>query len=116
MFLGTTVGNDGVSEELVKFWVFLDGHEDASWHNSGLLEALGVVAGQLEDFSGEVLEDGSEVDWSSSSDSLGISALSEESGDSAHWEVETSSGRSRGLLGGSCLSFSLAFACDSHFD
>ena len=44
VLLGTTVGDDGVAEELVKFWVFLDGHEDASWNNPALLHLLGVVS------------------------------------------------------------------------
>ena len=108
MLSSTTVGNDGVAEELVKFWVFLDGHEDASWNNPALLQLLGVVTGQLKNLSGEVLEDGGEVNWGASSDSLGVSALSEESSDSSDWEVETSLARSRGLLGASCLSFSLS--------
>ena len=91
MFTGTTVGDDGIGQELVKFWVFLDGHEDASWDYSSLLHVLGVVSGQLEDFSSQVLEDGGQVDWGTGSDSLGVSALSEESGDSSDWEVEASS-------------------------
>jgi hypothetical protein len=77
---------------------------------------LGVVAGQLEDFGGEVLEDGGQVHWGAGADSLGVSALSEESGDSSDWEVETSLAGSGGLLAASCLSLSLSLSTDGHFE
>lgn len=115
VFLGTTVGNDGVAQELVEFRILLDGHEDASRHNSGLLEGLGAVSREFEDFSSQVFEDSGEVNWSSSSDSFGVSSLLEESSDSTNWEVETGLAASAGLLGAFCLSFSLSFSSDSHF-
>ena len=61
-----------------------------SGHNSGLLVVLGSVTGELENLSSEVFEDGSEVNWSTSTDSLGVSSLLEESGDSSNWELKAS--------------------------
>ncbi len=63
-----------------------------SWHNSGLLVVLSGVACELEDLSCEVLKDGGKIDWGSGSDSLGVSSLFEESGDSSDWELKTGSG------------------------
>ena len=114
MLFGASVGDDGIAEELVEFRVFLDGHEDASGDDAALLQLLGVVAGQLQDFCGQVLEDGSQVDWGAGSNSLGISALSQESGDSSDWEVEAGLGGPRSLLDGSCFSFCFSFSTDGH--
>ena len=63
-----------------------------SWDDSCLLVILGGVTGELEDLSGEVLKDGSKVDWGTGSDSLGVSALFQESGDSTDWELKSGSG------------------------
>ena len=68
----------------------------------------------LEDLSNEVLKDGSEVDWSSDSNSISVSSLFEESGDSSDWEGESSLGRSGALSGLSGLSFSFSFSSFSH--
>ena len=90
----TSVSDGGASEKLVELLIVADGELDVSWHNSALLVVLGGVSGELEDLSGEVLKDGSEIDWGSSSNSLGVSSLSEVSGDSSDWELKSSSGRS----------------------
>ena len=52
-------------------------------NNSALLVVLGGVTGELEDLSGEVLKNGSEIDWGTGSNSIGILSLLEESGDSS---------------------------------
>jgi len=99
MHLGTSVGDDGISEESVELGVLLDGEVDASGHNSALLHLLSGIAGELEDLSGEVLENGSEVHGGTVTNSLGESSFLEESGNSSDWEVETSSLGSGLLLG-----------------
>lgn len=88
----TTAGNGGVGHQLVEFLVVSDGELDVSGDNSGLFVVLGGVTGELEDLSSEVFEDGSEVDWGTSTNSLGESALLEESGDSSNGELESSLG------------------------
>ena len=52
-------------QELVQFFVVSDGELKMSWDDSCLLVVSGSVTSQLQDFSGQVLEDGSQVDWSS---------------------------------------------------
>ena len=87
----TSGGDGGSVEKLVELLVVLDGKEDVSGDNSASLVVLGGVTGELEDLSGEVLKDGSEVDGGSGSDSLGVSSLLEESGDSSDGELESGS-------------------------
>lgn len=88
----STASDGGVGHELVELLVVSDGELNVSGHDSGLLVVLGGVTGELEDLSGEVLKDGSEVHGGTSANSLGESALLEESGDSSNGELESSLG------------------------
>jgi hypothetical protein len=60
----TTLGDCDVSEKLVQFLIVADGQLEMTGDDTGLLVVTGGVTGQLEDFSCEVLKDGSEVDGS----------------------------------------------------
>jgi hypothetical protein len=99
-----------VSEKLVQFLIVSDGELEMTWDDTGLLVVTGGVASQLEDFSCEVLKDGSEingstwkslinarsngkVEWLTSTDTLSVVALAEETMDTTDWECETSLGR-----------------------
>ena len=83
-----------------------------SGDDSGLLVVLGSISGELENFCGEIFEDGSKIDGSTSSDSFGVSSGLEESGDSSDGELKTCLSGSGNLLGRCCLALSLAaFAC-----
>jgi len=86
-----------------------------SGDDSGLFVVLSGVSGQLQDFSSQVLENGSQVDGGSGSDSVAVSAALQESVDSSDGELESSSRRSRSLLRSSGFSLSLSFSSDSHF-
>ena len=88
----TTGGDGNILHKLGEFLVVSDSELDVSWDNSRFLGVLGGVTGELEDLSGEVLKDGSEVHWGTGSDSLGVSSLLEESGDSTDWELKSGSG------------------------
>ena len=87
----STGSDGGVSHESGKLFVVSDGELDVSWDNSASFVVSGGVTGELEDLSGEVFEDSSEIDWGSSSNSLGVSSLSEVSGDSSDWELKSGS-------------------------
>ena len=93
----SSVSDGGVSHQSVKFLIVSDGEEDVSWDNSGLLVILSGVSGQFQNFSSQILQDGSQVDWGSGSDSVAVSSRLQESVDSSDWELKSSSGRS-GLL------------------
>ena len=88
----TTGGDGGILKESVELLVVSDSELDVSGDDSGLLGVLGGVTGELEDLSGEVLKDGSEVDGSTGTNSGGRSVLLEESSDSSNGELETGSG------------------------
>jgi len=86
----TTSSDSGVGEESVQFLVVADSELDVTGNDSGLLVVLGGITSELEDLSGEVLKDGSEVHGGTSTDALSEAASLEEAGDSADGELETS--------------------------
>lgn len=59
----TTLGDCDVSEKLVQLLVVADGELQVTWDDTGLLVVTSSVTSQLEDFSSQVLENGSEVNW-----------------------------------------------------
>lgn len=88
----TSVGDGSVGEEFVQLFVVSDGQLDVSWDDSGLLVVSGGVTGELKDLSSQVFEDGSKVHWGTGSDSLGVSSLLKESGNSSNWELKSGLG------------------------
>ena len=86
----TTLSDGNSREELVQFLVITDGELEMSWDDSGFLVVTGGVTSQLEDLSSEVLEDGSQVDGSTSTDSLGVVSLAKESVNTTNRELKTS--------------------------
>ena len=104
----TTGGNGGTTHKLVELIVVSDGHLDVSGDDSGSLEILSGVSGELEDLSGEVLKDGGEVDGGAGAHAGGILALAEVAADTADGELQAGLGAAAGgLLGAAAtLSFS----------
>lgn len=90
----TTRGDGHVVQQLVELLVVSDGELDVSGHDSVLLVVSRSISGELEDLSSEVLKNGGEVDWGTSSNSLSVSTLSQMSVNSTNRELETSSERS----------------------
>ena len=72
----TSFSNGGVGQELVEFLVVSDGQENVSWDDSGLLVVLGSVTCEFQDFSSQVFENGGEINWGSSTDSLSVVSVS----------------------------------------
>ena len=73
----TTLGNSDVTQKLVQLLVVSDGKLKMSGDDTGLLVVTGGVTGQLENLSSEILENGSKVDGSAGTDTLGVVALAE---------------------------------------
>ena len=111
----TTLGDGDVAEKLVQLLIVADGELEVTGNDTGLLVVASGVASKLEDLSSQVLKDGSEVDGSAGTDTLGVVALAEETVDTTNGERETSLGRAglRVGLGARGLSARLAA---SHFD
>ena len=88
----TAGSNSGVAEESVEFLIVADGQLDVSWDDSGLLVVLGGVSSEFKDLGGEVFKNCSEVNWGTSTDSFGVSAVLQETGNTTNWELKTSLG------------------------
>lgn len=97
----TTLGDGDVSEQLVQLLVVADGELQVAGNDTGLLVVAGGVTGQLEDLSGQVLEDGSEVDGGTGTDTLGVVTLAQVAVDTTDGELETGLGGARGRVLGS---------------
>jgi hypothetical protein len=98
----TTLGNGDVAKKLVQLLIVPDGELKVTGDDTGLLVVTGSVTSQLEDFSSEVLEDGSEVDGSTGTDTLSVVALAEET-------VDTTNGESETRLGGTAVQCQTVF-------
>lgn len=89
----TTLCNGNVSQQLVQLLIVADGKLEMTGNDTSLLVVTGGVASQLEDFSSEVLENGSKVNGGTSADALSIVALAEKTVDTTNGEGQTSLGR-----------------------
>jgi hypothetical protein len=88
----TTLGDGDVTQKLVQLLIVADGELEVTGNDTGLLVVTGGVTSQLEDFSSEVLENGSEVDGSTGTNTLSVVALAEQTVDTTNGEGQTSLG------------------------
>ena len=88
----TTLGDGDVTQELVQLLIVTDGELKVTGNDTGLLVVTGGITGQFEDFGSEVLEDGSQVDGSTGTDTLGVVALAEQTVDTTNGEGQTGLG------------------------
>lgn len=108
----TTRGNSDLTEELVQLIVRADGKLEVTGRDGLLLVVSSSVSGQLEDFSSEVLKDGSQVDGGARTSTLGVVALAEETMNTTDGELESGLLRTRsGLVGIFLASFTLSHCC-----
>ena len=88
----TTLGNGDSREEFVEFLVITDGELEMTGDDPGLLVVTGSIASELKDLSSEVLHDGSEVHWGTSTYTLGIVSLAEKAVNTSYRELKSSPG------------------------
>ena len=72
----TTLGNCDMTQKLVQFLIVTDGQLKMTGNDTSLLVVTSSISSKFEDFGCEVLEDGCEVDWSTSTDTLSVVTLS----------------------------------------
>lgn len=89
----TTLGDGDVTQELVQLLIVADGKLQVTGDDTGLLVVTGGVTSQLENLSSEVLENSSEVDGGTGTDTLSVVALAEQTVDTTNGEGQTSLGR-----------------------
>jgi hypothetical protein len=85
----TSLSNGDTSEELVQLFIVTDGQLQVSWDDSCLLVVTGGIASQLEYFSSQVLHDGSEVHWGTSTDAFSIVAFAKKTVDATNRELKS---------------------------
>lgn len=88
----TTLGDGDVTQELVQLLIVADGELEVTGNDTGLLVVTGGVTSQFENFSSEILEDSSQVDGSTGTDTLGVVALAEQTVDTTNGEGQTGLG------------------------
>ena len=88
----TALGNGDTGEEFVQLFVIADGELEMTGDDPGLLVVTGSITCKLENLSCEVLHDGSQVDWGTSTYTLGIVALAEKTVDTSNGELKSSPG------------------------
>lgn len=88
----TTLGDGHTGQQFVQLLVVPDSQLQMSGDDSGLLVVSGGVTCQLENLSCEVLKDGSQVDWGTGTDTLGIVAFAEKTVDTSDGELKSSTG------------------------
>lgn len=94
----TTLGDGDMSQELVQLLVVSDSELKMTGDDTCLLVVTSSVASQLKNFGGEVLEDSSEVDRGTGTDTLGVVALPQKTVDTTNRERETSLGRTAKMM------------------
>ena len=104
----STLGDGDASQQLVQLLIVADGELKMAGVDPLLLVVTGGVASQLEDLSGEVLHDGSQVDWGASTDTLRIVASLQKTVDTTNRELESCASRSALGLSTSFASFATA--------
>jgi len=85
----TTLCDGDVAQKLVQFLVVADGELQMTRDDTSLLVVTSSVAGQLKNFGSQVLENSSEVDGRTSTNTLGVVALAQQTVDTADGESET---------------------------
>ena len=86
----SALGDGDSGEQLVQLLVVPDGQLEVTGDDPGLLVVTGSVASQLEDLSSEVLHDGGQIDGGTSTNTGGVVTLAEETVNTSHGELETS--------------------------
>ena len=105
----TSLGDGGAVKKLVQLLVVADGQLDVAGDDAGLLVVASGVSGQLENLSGQVLDDGGEVDGGASSDAASVASLLQEAVNASNGELQTGllgTGLRGGFLSGASGAFS----------
>lgn len=89
----TTLSDGDTGQQLVQFFVVTDGQLQVTRDDPSLLVVTSGVSCQLENFSGQVFHDGSQVDWSSGTDALSVAALAEHTVDTTDGELKSCAAR-----------------------
>ena len=108
----TSLGDGHTGQEFVQLLVIPDGKLKMTRNDPSLLVVTSSIACQLENLSGQVLHDGSHVDWGSCANTLSIVSLPQKTMDTSNRELKSGPAGS-----GLCLSLHFSsFATTRHVD
>jgi hypothetical protein len=85
----TALSDGDTRQQFVQLFVVTDGQLQVTRDDPGLLVVASSVTGQLENFSGQILHDGGQVDGGSGADALRIASFAEHAVDTADGELES---------------------------
>lgn len=85
----TTLGDGDVTKQFVQLLVVPDSELQVAGNDTGLLVVTSSVASQLKNFGSEVLEDSSQVDGGTGTNTLSVVALTEQTVDTTNRECQT---------------------------
>ena len=88
----TSLSDGDAGEQFVQLFIVADSKLKVTGNDSGLLVVTSSVARQLEDLSAQILEHCSQVDWSTSANTLSIVAFAKKTVDSTNRELKPCSG------------------------
>ena len=83
----TALCDSNTGQQLVQFLVVADGQLQVTGDDPGLLVDTGGVSCQFQHLGGQVFQDSCEVHWGTSTNSFSVVTLSQETMDSAYWEL-----------------------------
>ena len=80
------------SKQFVQLFVVADSKLKVTGNDSGFLVVTSSIARQLEDLSAQILKHRSQVDWSTSANTLSIVAFAKKTVDTSNRELKSCSG------------------------
>ena len=110
----TTSSNCSSTEELVELLIVADSELNVARSDAALLVVTGCVSSKLKNLGAKILEDGRHVDWSTSTDSRGVSTFLQVASNTPNRELKSSLGRARCAL--SLLLSASSFSFSRHVD
>lgn len=93
----TSLSDGDTGQQTVQFFVIADGQLQVTRVDASLLVVTGSISSQFQNFGSQVFEDGSNVDWSSGTDTLGIVSFTEKTMQTTDWELKSSAKISENL-------------------
>jgi hypothetical protein len=106
----STSSDSDSTQQLVQFFIILDGQGNVAGNDAALLVITGSITSKLKNLSTQVLENSGKVHWCTRPHSSSVFAIAQVASDTANRELETSLGgcRCRLFLTATTLSFSFA--------
>jgi len=89
----TTLSDGDTRQKLVQLFVVTDGQLQVTRDDPSLLVVASGVSGQLENFSGQILHDGGQVDGGSGTDTFGVATFAQHTVDTTDGELKSGPAR-----------------------